>query len=46
MSVMELENFQAAILRILVEEEDIDGDLLTGDYTDRGRIDIQKDRVD
>ena len=45
LSVQELNNFQAAILRILALEEKIDGDLLTGDYTDRGRIDIQIDRV-
>ena len=44
-SVQELDNLQAAIVRILVSNDMLDGDLLNDSYGDRSKIDIQIDRV-
>ena len=44
--VLELDNFQVALVRLLVQNQEIDGDLLSDSYENRSKIDIQEDRVD
>ena len=44
--VLELDNFQVALIRLLVQNQEIDGDLLNDSYENRTKVDLQIDRVD